>query len=130
MNHLNVQLTLNLAFSKSGQIFWKIYKGSSNVARMQWFTDYLPPIRVLMDNHSIHKAVKMTVEKIFTPVAQPDANPVEIIFSKVKTNFRSINELNRELDVETKIEMAIGTIIYEDLENAINCVDMFIRSKY
>ena len=80
---------------------------------MQWFTDHLPPIRVLMDNHSIHKAVKMTSEKIFTPVAQPDANPVEIIFSKVKTNFRSINELNRELDVESKIELAIGTIVYE-----------------
>ena len=74
--------TLNLAFSKSGQIFWKIYKGSSNIARMQWFTDNLPPIRVLMDNHSIHKAVRMTVEKIFTPVAQPESNPVEIIFSK------------------------------------------------
>ena len=87
--------TLNLAFSKSGQICWKVYKGSCNTARMQWFVDNLPPIRVLMDYHSIHKAVRMTTEKIFTPVAQPDANPVEIIFSKVKTDFRDINELNR-----------------------------------
>lgn len=122
--------TLNLAFSKSGQIFWKIYKGSCNTARMQWFVDNLPPVRVLMDNHSIHKAVTMTTEKIFTPVAQPDANPVEIIFSKVKTKFRAINELNRELDVETKIEMALETLVYEDLLNAIEFVDLFVRSTY
>ena len=122
--------TLNLAFSKSGQIFWKVYKGSCNTARMQWFVDNLPPIRVLMDNHSIHKAVRMTTEKIFTPVAQPDANPVEIIFSKVKTDFRDINELNRELDVETKIEMALGNLVYEDLLNAIEFVDLFVRSTY
>ena len=122
--------TLNLAFSKSGQIFWKIYKGSCNTARMQWFVDHLPPVRVLMDNHSIHKAVHMTTEKIFTPVAQPDANPVEIIFSKVKDSFRTINEQNRELDVETKIEMALGTLIYDDLVHAIEFVDQFIRSTY
>ena len=83
---------------------------------MQWFTDNLPPIRVMMDNHSIHKAVKMDVEKIFTPVAQPEANPVEILFSKVKTNFRTINESNRLLDVETKIEMALATLVFEDLK--------------
>jgi transposase len=122
--------TLNLAFSKSGQIFWKVYSGSANTSRMQWFTDNLPPIRVLMDNHSIHKAVKMTVEKIFTPVAQPEANPVEIVFSKVKTNFRAINELNRSLDVETKIEMALATLVYDDLINAIAFVDRFVRSTY
>ena len=122
--------TLNLAFSKSGQIFWKVYKGSVNTSRMQWFTDNLPPIRVLMDNHSTHKAVIMTVEKIFTPVAQPYANPVEIIFSKVKTNFRTINELHRTFDVEIKIEMALQTIVYEDLQNAIAYVDAFVRSNY
>ncbi len=72
----------------------------------------------------------MTVEKIFTPVAQPYANPVEIIFSKVKTNFRTINELHRTLDVEIKIEMALQTLVYEDLLNAIAYVDAFVRSKY
>jgi len=122
--------TLNLAFSRSGRIFWKIYKGSCNTARMQWFVDHLPPVRVLMDNHSIHKAVRMTSEKIFTPVAQPDANPVEIIFSKVKDNFRTINEENRELDVETKIEMALEKLVYDDLLHAIEFVDNFIRSTY
>ena len=83
-----------------------------------------------MDNHSIHKAVRMTSEKIFTPVAQPDANPVEIIFSKVKDNFRTINEENRELDVETKIGMALEKLVYDDLLHAIDFVDNFIRSTY
>ena len=62
--------TLNLAFSKSGQIFYKVYPGSICTSRMQWFVDALPPTRLLMDNHSVHKAVKMTVEKVYTPVAQ------------------------------------------------------------
>ena len=59
-----------------------------------------------------------------------DANPVEIIFSKVKDSFRTINEQNRELDVETKIEMALGTLIYDDLVHAVEFVDQFIRSTY
>ena len=70
--------TLNFAFSTSGQIFYKVYNGSTSTSRMQWFVDALPATRVLMDNHSVHKAVRMDVEKIFTPVAQPFANPVNI----------------------------------------------------
>ena len=122
--------TLNLAFSKSGQIFHKVYPGSICTSRMQWFVDALPPTRLLMDNHSVHKAVKMTVEKVYTPVAQPYANPVEIVFSKVKTMYRQINQRNRSMSVEEKLDMAIGTLILEDLENAIRHVDTFVNKNY
>jgi hypothetical protein len=119
--------TLNLAFSKSGQIFYKVYSGSICTSRMQWFIDALPSTRVLMD---MHKAVRMTTEKMYTPVAQPYANPVEIIFSKVKTMFRQINRQNPELSVEDKIDMSIETLVFEDLEHAIRHVDEFIREQY
>jgi transposase len=76
--------TLIFAFSKSGSFFYKVYSGSMNTARMQWFVDSLPPIRILMDNLAIHKCVHTHVEKIFTPVAQPYANPAEIVFSKIE----------------------------------------------
>jgi hypothetical protein len=83
-----------------------------------------------MDNHSVHKAVRMDVAKVFTPVAQPYTNPVEIIFSKIKTNFRSINADNRSMSVEDKIEKAIQTLTSEDLENAVEHVDKFVNTNY
>lgn len=122
--------TLNLAFSKFGKIFWKIYKGSICTSRMQWFVDALPPVRLVMDNHSVHKAVKMTVNKVFTPVAQPQANPVEIVFSKVKQLFRNINKELPDLNVEDKIEMAVASLTSMDLENAIGHVHRFINTNY
>lgn len=122
--------TLNFAFSTSGQLFWKVYSGSITTSRLQWFVDALPPTRVLMDNHSVHKAVRMEVDKVFTPVAQPYANPVEIIFSKIKTMFRSINADNRSMSVEDKIEKAIQTLTSDDLENAVKHVDKFVNANY
>ena len=97
---------------------------------MQWFVDALPATRVLMDNHSVHKAVRMDVEKIFTPVAQPFANPVEIIFSKIKTNFRTINATNPLMSVEDKIDLAIQTLTFQDLENAVAHVNNFVVTNY
>jgi anti-sigma regulatory factor (Ser/Thr protein kinase) len=44
--------------------------------------------------------------------------------------FRTINEQNRSLDVETKIEMAIKTLVFEDFENAIRHVDEYIKETY
>ena len=38
--------TLIFAFSKSGQFFYRVYEGAMNTARMQWFVDALPPIRI------------------------------------------------------------------------------------
>ena len=61
----------------------------------------------------------MDVEKIFTPVAQPFANPVEIVFSKIKIIFRSINANNPLTSVENKLDLAIKTLTFQDLENAV-----------
>jgi transposase len=120
--------TLNFAFSKSGQIFYKIYKGSSCESRMQWFVDHLPRVRILFDNHSTHKCINADVERIYTPVAHPDANPVECVFSKIKEAFRYINDNNRDLDVETKLEMAIETLVLEDLEHAIEYTRDYLQT--
>jgi transposase len=122
--------TLLFAFSKSGQVFYKVYEGSGNTPRMQWFVDHLPPTRVLMDNHTIHKGVKMDVEKVFTPVAQPYANPAEIVFSKIKTLFRKFNSLDRDASVEEKIDRAIAQLTDADLAGAIVHVRNFVESTY
>ena len=54
------------AFSKSGSVFYKVYEGAMNTARMQWFVDALPPTRIVMDNLAIHKSVHTNGEKVFT----------------------------------------------------------------
>ena len=122
--------TLIMAFSRSGQVFWKVYEGSINAARMKVFVDELPPIRVLMDNHIVHKTVRMDVEKIFTPVAQPYANPIEIVFSKLKLLYRSINADHPEMSVEAKIDRAIESLNTADLEGAVEHVRGFANARY
>jgi len=122
--------TLIFAFSKSGQFFYRVYEGAMNTARMQWFVDALPPIRIVMDNLSIHKGIRTDAEKIFTPVAQPYANPAEIIFSKVKQAYRILNADNPDIDVSTKIDMAIETLTDSDLDGAISRVREFVTEHY
>ena len=122
--------TLIFAFSKSGQFFYKVYEGAMNMARMQFFVDELPPIRIIMDNLSIHKTVKTSGNKIFTPVAQPYANPAEIVFSKVKHMYRKFNAEMPELDVISKIDKAIATLNDSDLEGAVEHVRQFVNANY
>jgi transposase len=112
--------TLIFAFSKSGCVFYKVYKGYMNQARMQWFVDHLPTHTLVMDNLRIHKNIEFGGNVIFTPVAQPDANPVEIVFSKLKHKFREFNLMYRDASVEELIEMAIDALCFSDLSNAIS----------
>ena len=65
---------------------------------------------------------------LFTP--QPFANPVEIIFSKIKTNFRTINATNQLMSVEDKIDLAIKTLTFQDIENAVAHVSNFVPTNY
>ena len=122
--------TLIFAFSKSGQFFYKVYEGAMNTARMQWFMHHLPPVRIVMDNLSIYKGAVTDIEKIFTPVAQPYANPAEIVFSKVKHMYRKFNAERPDLDVPSKIDMAIATLTDSDLEGAVDHVRRFVAANY
>lgn len=122
--------TLILAFSKYGELFYKVYPGAMNTARMQWFVDALPATRIVMDNLAIHKSVSTLGEKIFTPVAQPYANPVEIVFSKVKAAYRRINLAYPDKSVEAKIDEAIADLQLTDLANAIRHVHDYVNTNF
>lgn len=121
--------TLLLAFSKSGQVFHKVYKGSVNTARMQWFVDALPNAPIVMDNHVVHKKT-VVANAVFTPVAQPYANPVEIIFSKVKNAFRTINATRPWDKVEDKIDAAVASLVETDLLAAMEHVRRYVNATY
>jgi hypothetical protein len=124
--------SLLFAFSKHGDMYYVVHEGAMNTIRCQKFIDSLPQkSRLIMDNLAIHKAVKLNDGiKIFTPVAQPYANPAEIIFSKIKTLFRSINYDNREMKVKDKLELAISKLTFDDFIGAIEHVKTFVNDNY
>ena len=122
--------TLIFAFSTSYEIFYKVYEGSMNKARMQWFLTEVPSLPMVMDNLQIHKSVITNGEKIFTPVAQPYANPVEIVFSKLKHEFRQLNVAMPCADVKDLIDLSISKLTTDDLDGAIKHVVDFVRMNY
>jgi hypothetical protein len=122
--------SLIMAVSRSGRYFYKLYKGGVNIARLQTFVDHLPPVRIVMDNLRAHKSVQMSQERIFTPVAQPYANPIEIVFSKLKASFRSLNASLPGLDVEDLVDRSVVTITQSDVDNAIQHVRAYVEENY
>jgi transposase len=122
--------TLIFAFSTSHEIFYKVYEGSMNKARMQWFLTELPSLPMVMDNLQIHKSVTTNGSKIFTPVAQPYANPVEIVFSKLKHEFRQLNASMPQMNVKELIDMSIAKLTSSDLDGAIKHVTEFVKTNY
>jgi predicted DNA-binding transcriptional regulator AlpA/transposase len=122
--------SLNFAFTRSGRYYYQVYEGSINGPRLQWFLDHVPPMRMILDNLNIHNSVKVQAPKVFTPVADPMANPAEIIFSKIKAAYRKINHVNRDVSVIDKIDRAIQTLTLEDFEGAIRHVHEYVNANY
>ncbi len=83
-----------------------------------------------VDNLRAHKSVQMSQERIFTPVAQPYANPIEIVFSKLKASFRSLNASLPGLEVEDLVDRSVATISQSDVDNAIQHVRAFVEGNY
>ena len=65
-----------------------------------------------------------------TPVASPQANPVEIIFSKIKMLYRRINNDNKDLSIEQIVEAAIDELSYDDVINTIEHVKTYVNNNY
>ena len=122
--------SLIMAVSVNGQFFYRVHQGSVNKARMQMFFDSLPVTRVILDNLHLHKSVVYPGAKMFTPVAQPYANPMEILFSKIKHSFRYINSAYPTHPVADKIDQAIKSLTDTDVEGAVRHVRKFVTQAY
>ena len=53
------------------------------------------------------------------PLYSPDYNPIENIFSKVKTVLKALEIMNDDTDVEELVPTAFATITPEDCRNSI-----------
>ena len=58
----------------------------------------------------------------YIPAYSPIFNPIELIFSKVKSAFRKMDHLNMELDIKKSIE----TITPDNIQNCYSHVKKII----
>lgn len=113
-----------------------ITNGPTNSWVFEGFVDWLlaPALRpgdiLVMDNLSSHKTTSV-LEKIeqtgaevwFLPPYSPDLNPIEQIFSKVKSHLR-----RAPVRTERKLYNAIAKAI--DVVTAEDCLNCFRNSEY
>lgn len=105
------------------------YSGGTDVATMTTYvTECLAPTLnaddvVIMDNLSAHKnpdviaAIEATRAKVyFLPRYSPDLNPIEMMWSKIKTFLRSAKARTTEALI-TAIRQALDTITPKDALN-------------
>ena len=103
------------------------FVNSHLLPQLQPYNGSNPHSVVVLDNASIHhvdEAVK-AIEDVgaivhFLPPYSPDLNPIEEMFSKVKSTMKSFEEMMEQVDdIETVALSAFSTITQEDCRNWI-----------
>ena len=86
-----------------------------------------------MDNVSFHKSkeVKEYISKtdnniLYVPPYSPQFNPIELVFSKMKHNYRKLSV--KSDNIENKVKESISSINSKDLFNYFKNVENLIRS--
>jgi transposase len=76
--------------------------------------------RIIMDNASIHKSIdarnlidKNGFELVFLPAYLPQLNPIEVVFSKLKYNIKTMNVNNNE-ELNNAIQQSASLITRDD----------------
>jgi transposase len=111
--------SLLLAICNDGTCVYKVYDKSVNKEKFQDFLMLLQPndnSSIILDNVSFHRSLKKD-NFIFTPPYEPDYNPVELCFSKIKNNFRKLNSRHDRKDVETLIHQSISLVSNLNIQN-------------
>ena len=88
---------------------------------------------IIMDNCSVHHipGIADTIQKVgvlvhYLPPYSPDYNPIELLFSKVKSSLRAMEmEMSHILDVDTVILLAFSTVTSDDCTAWIQSCDLY-----
>lgn len=123
--------TILSAINSAGTIPTMVYEGGTDVAAMETFVTWqLQPLLrkddiVVMDNLAAHKspAVIAPIEAAgakawFLPTYSPDWNPIEQIWSKIKSILKRISPRS-DRQLMTAIEKAISAVTNDDILNSI-----------
>jgi len=98
--------------------------GTSLLPHLQPFNGVNPCSIVVLDNASIHHASDMLPYVrdagclvYFLPPYSPDLNPIECLFSKVKSILKANDEAWSDFTVQTALALAFNNITEEDSES-------------
>ena len=100
---------------------------SNLLPHLQPFNGTNPHSVVVMDNCSIHHVQEVEeifdeagVLLLFLPPYSPDLNPIELAFSKVKSQIKNLEPSMGTFDTETMILAAFASISNEDCQHWIS----------
>ena len=123
--------TMLSAINANGQMPTMVFEGGTDVAAMQAFVDWqlCPLLRpndiVVMDNLAAHKSPSVTgaiesagAKAWFLPTYSPDLNPIEQIWSKVKSLLKRI-AARTDKQLMSAIKKAIEHVTQADILNSI-----------
>ena len=120
--------SLLLAISRNKIMNYKIYKNSITSNEYLSFLSELNNegnINVFQDNARIHHSVKVknyckssNINQIFNPAYTPEFNPIENVFSCIKTAFRKLNHDNIIKDIKESINCITSEILNNCYRNA------------
>jgi transposase len=123
--------TMLSAVNLNGTVPTMVFEGGTDVAAMETFVAWLliPELRsgdiVVMDNLAAHKSlkVKTLIESVgaeawFLPTYSPDWNPIEHIWSKVKSTLKRIAPRS-DKQLLSAIGSSIDAITKHDILNSI-----------
>ncbi|MDR0797647.1 MAG: transposase, partial [Nitrososphaerota archaeon] len=78
---------------------------------------------LVFDNFSVHKVmgvldplVELGVKIVFLPVYSPDLNPIELLWSKMKTILRKLKAKTHE-ECQKALQLAMNSITRIDIKN-------------
>jgi transposase len=104
------QRTLILAVKCDGHCIWNILDGPCNTDHYVHFVKKLPDdAHILADNVSFHKS--LASRTLFTPPYSPDLNPVEYIFSTIKSYYRGRLWTHKYNSLEERIGHSVDTAL-------------------
>ena len=120
------RLTLLSSISKDS-LKYIIIKGSINSDIYLKFIkdnkEYYKNRNLVQDNARIHHSKKVknycvenNINMVYNPPYTPEFNPIELIFNKLKTEFRKITHKN----IKEEITYCLNKIYKEDVNNCIN----------
>jgi len=128
------RLTLLSSISKDS-VKCKLIRGSVN---SDIYLDFISSIKdslkdrnLVQDNARIHHSKKVkeyaknnNINMIYNPPYSPEFNPIELIFNKLKKEYRKLDHKNLEFD----IEYCLRKLTSSDLNNCINHSFKFINN--
>ncbi len=94
------------------------------------FKDFIDSLNIkdctlLLDNVAFHKtkvfkelAHSNNIKVLYTPPYSPEYNPIELVFSKIKTHYRKLN-IQNDHDMVENIQGSIDSIKQQDLKHKI-----------